>query len=132
MVHGLGGRRYDLILIQRVIAYQNPTALFMHSGANQGKTDGDLALMGQALANEVQQFLGESDNESVTRINFIGYSLGGLIIRSALPLLMQHRAKFRSLVTIGTPHLGYLYQKGTLFNTGMMLVNKLGEQQVLT
>ena len=33
---------------------------------------------------------------------------------------------------MGSPHLGYLYKSGTLFNTGMWLANKLGEQQVLT
>ena len=28
--------------------------------------------------------------------------------------------------------MGYLYKSGTLFNTGMWLANKLGDQQVLT
>ena len=68
----------------------------------------------------------------MTRISFIGYSLGGLIVRAALLLLGDHKSKFYSLVTIGTPHLGYLYKKGALFNTGMMLFNKLGEQRVLS
>ena len=42
-----------------MIAYQNPSALFMHSGANETKTDGELGQMGQALAHEIQEFLTE-------------------------------------------------------------------------
>jgi len=57
LVHGFGGRRFDLHLIQKIIAYEHPKALFMHSGSNEGKTDGNLDGMGQNLAQEVIGFI---------------------------------------------------------------------------
>ena len=58
----------------------------MHSGANQGKTEGDLSEMGTKLANEIMQHVRGLQSDDVD-ISFIGYSLGGLIIRAALPHL---------------------------------------------
>jgi hypothetical protein len=105
----------------------------MHSGSNEGKTDGDLASQGLALSQEISQFVSEhAYSDIINRISFVGYSLGGLIIRAALPNLHSLRSKFYAFVTLGSPHLGYLYKKGTLFNTGMWIFNKVGESQVLT
>ena len=46
----------------------------------------------------------------VARLSFIGHSLGGIIVRAALthPLLRQHRAKFHTFCSLGSPHLGSL------------------------
>ena len=57
LVHGFGGSKFDLHLIQKVIAYQNPRAMFMHSGSNEGKTDGDIGKMGVNLSQEVLTFI---------------------------------------------------------------------------
>ena len=57
LVHGFGGRRYDLHLVQKTIAYEHPKAMFMHSASNEGKTDGSLAQMGSNLASEINKFI---------------------------------------------------------------------------
>ena len=57
MAHGFGGRKFDLHLMQKVIAMEQPAAHFMHSEANQGKTDGDIKEMGTRLAQEVLLYI---------------------------------------------------------------------------
>lgn len=66
------------------------------------------------------------------KISFIGYSLGGTIIRAALPHLHAYRMKFHGYVSLGSPHLGYFYKKGTLFNTGMWLINSINDSPVIS
>jgi hypothetical protein len=42
--------------------------------------------MGTKLANEVHQYIREyCPGNQLARITFVGYSLGGLIVRAALP-----------------------------------------------
>jgi len=43
--------------------------------------------MGKRLAEEVRRFIKEWCPNGCTRLSFIGHSLGGLIIRSAIPNL---------------------------------------------
>jgi hypothetical protein len=45
--------------------------------------------------------------------------MGGLIIRAALPLLERHRFNMRLYVSLGTPHLGYLFHNSSLTKVGM-------------
>lgn len=63
------------------------------SSSNEGRTEGDISLMGLRLANEVDHHINRnygnilSCSSSGLKISFIGHSMGGLIIRSALPKL---------------------------------------------
>jgi hypothetical protein len=45
--------------------------------------------------------------------------MGGLIVRAALPLLERHRFSMRLYVSLGTPHLGYLFHNSSLTKAGM-------------
>jgi pimeloyl-ACP methyl ester carboxylesterase len=46
--------------------------------------------MGTRLAHEVREFISDwGPAKRVTRISFIGHSMGGLIIRGALPMLEE-------------------------------------------
>jgi predicted alpha/beta superfamily hydrolase len=64
-----------------------PDAMFLCSTANEeGLTEGSIFEMGERLANEVIQYIREScPGANLSRLTFIGHSLGGLIIRAALP-----------------------------------------------
>ena len=42
-------------------------------------------------------------------MSFIGHSIGGLIIRAALPHLAEYAPKFFTYISLGSPHLGYMY-----------------------
>ena len=49
----------------------------------------------------------------------IGFSMGGLIVRAALPHLEKYKDKMHGFMTLCSPHLGYMYKAGKLFSTGM-------------
>jgi alpha-beta hydrolase superfamily lysophospholipase len=79
--------------------------------------------MGQKLADEVHQYINEScPGSQLGRLSFIGHSMGGLIIRSALPHLDKYKDKFHGYLTLCSPHLGYMYKSSKLVNTGMSVM----------
>ena len=64
----------------------------MCSSCNESDTTGDIGEMGKKLALEVEKFIIENCLEgSLFRVSFIGYSLGGVIIRAALPFLEKYK-----------------------------------------
>jgi alpha-beta hydrolase superfamily lysophospholipase len=73
----------------------------------------------------VFQFIRENcPGNQLSRISFVGHSMGGLIIRACLPYLDKYRDKMHGFVTLCTPHLGYMYKTSKLFSTGMWLMRK--------
>jgi len=46
--------------------------------------------MGERLAKEVKNYIAEWCPDLLTKLSFIGHSLGGVIIRSALPHLQEY------------------------------------------
>lgn len=56
--------------------------------------------------------------KSFKRLSFIGHSLGGLIIRSALPYLEEFKDKMHLFMTLSSPHLGYMYHQSKLVDAG--------------
>jgi len=95
------------------------------SSINEGRTDGDILEMGERLAAEIMTFIKENfPGDMLAKITFVAHSMGGLICRAAFPHLEHLKAKFHTLVTLGTPHLGYMYNSSKLFDTGMWLIRK--------
>jgi len=65
--------------------------------------------MGKRLAKEVEMTINsnyEDKNITIKKISFIGHSLGGVIIRAALPYLEKYKDMMYSLMTFSSPHLG--------------------------
>lgn len=87
MCHGFQGSSFDMRTFKNIISVALPEALFLCSTSNEeGHTEGNIFDMGVRLADEVKQFIREScPGSNLARITFIGHSLGGLIIRAALP-----------------------------------------------
>ncbi len=77
--------------LRNQIAEAYPDSVILLSSANENNTDGDIMEMGERLAYEVKQYIQFSCNEvKVDKISFIGHSLGGLIVRAALPFLAEY------------------------------------------
>ena len=56
----------------------------------------------------------------------MGFSMGGLIIRSAIPYLPYRYLKcFYNFISMSTPHLGCQYKANRLIDTGMWIIEKL-------
>jgi triacylglycerol esterase/lipase EstA (alpha/beta hydrolase family) len=88
--------------------------------------------MGLRLAKEVQQFVIEfCPGTTLGKINFVAFSLGGLIARAAFPHLEAIKSKFNSFVSLSSPHLGYMYNSNKIFDTGMWLLKKWNKSKSL-
>jgi hypothetical protein len=59
------------------------------------------------------------------RLSFIGYSLGGIVIRAALPHLTELASKMHLYLSLSSPHLGCAKGKSALVNTGLWLIRNL-------
>ena len=55
----------------------------------------------------------------------LGHSMGGLIIRSALPRLYKLKPKFYSFVSFSSPHIGYAYSSSKLVDAGLWFINTM-------
>lgn len=130
LVHGFQGTSFDMRLIKNSIALLHPQSLYLLSTANEHDTEAAIEIMGERLAEEVKTFVkewrpGSSSEPSLGRLSFIAHSAGGLIVRSALPLLSEYRRHMYTFMTFSTPHLGYIYPASSLFNAGLWIAKKL-------
>ncbi len=124
LVHGFQGNSYDMKLIKNNLGLVNSSLVFLSSNANQDDTECDFEEMGKRLANEVRSYLKEWSEGGILfkKISFVGHSIGGLIIRSALPHLMDYSEKFFIFMSLSTPHLGYVYSSSTIVDAGLWLL----------
>jgi triacylglycerol esterase/lipase EstA (alpha/beta hydrolase family) len=77
--------------------------------------------MGRRLAIEVTKYL--ELLKKPFKLSFIGHSMGGLIIRSALGFITHLHKNLHAYVSICSPHLGYLYTASKLVQAGLWLLN---------
>lgn len=133
LVHGFQATSYDMKSIKNHLALRYPDAQFLCSTENETNTNGDIAEMGTKLACEVIKFIKRyySDLSALDKIIFVGHSLGGVITRTALPLLADYRNKMYSLITLSSPHLGCCYQNSKLVNAGLWFLQKWNNSQCL-
>lgn len=88
--------------------------------------------MGDRLAKEVNQYVIEfCPGTNLSKISFVGFSLGGLIARAAFPHLESLANKFQTFISLSTPHLGYMYNSNKLFDTGMWFLKKWNKSKSL-
>jgi len=133
MQHGFQGNSFDMRTLKNMIAIAMPEAIFLCASSNEQDSDCDINDQGYKLAQEVFQFIRENcPGNQLSRITFIGHSMGGLIIRCALPYLDKFKDKMHGFVTLCTPHLGYMYKTSKLFSTGMWLLKKWKKSPSLT
>jgi hypothetical protein len=124
-VHGFQANSLDLRCISNQVSLIKSNTMLLCSTRNELKTDGDIEKMGKRLAREVFEYLDDWENSVVpSKISFIGHSLGGLIIRAALPLLERISDKLNFYMTFSTPHLGYIYNSSALVDAGMWFIKK--------
>ncbi len=125
LVHGFEGNSNDMRIIKNEIGLINPSIVFLPSQANQEDTGCDVIQMGKKLATEVKTYIKEWNNGLIfKKISFIGHSIGGVIIRAALPNLEEFKDKFWFYISLSSPHLGYVFSDSTLIKTGMWVLKK--------
>ncbi|KAL5703662.1 hypothetical protein ACHQM5_022189 [Ranunculus cassubicifolius] len=107
---------------------------------NEERTSGDIREMGASLAEEVIAFI-KRKIEKFSRcggfrnikLSFVGHSIGNVIIRTALTeSKMEPFLKYLyTYMSVSGPHLGYLYNSNSLFNSGLWLMKKLNATQCI-
>merc|ERR1712113_18662 len=124
-VHGFQGNSFDMRLMKSNIALLYPDATFLCSNSNEANTEGDINEMGIRLAQEVVNYICDwCPGSALGRLSFIAHSLGGLIVRAALPLLHEYNSKMYTILTFSTSHLGIFQDKISLFNTGFWVLKQ--------
>lgn len=126
LVHGFQASSIDMKLLKNSISTVHPEAIFLLSKKNENETEGDIEEMGVRLAAEVEEFIEQyCPGSSLGRLSFIAHSMGGLITRSALPYLEKFKGLMTTFMTLGTPHLGYMYYNSSrLVDAGMWVLKK--------
>ncbi|XP_075454189.1 protein FAM135A isoform X3 [Ascaphus truei] len=126
-VHGLDGNSADLRLVKTYIELGLPGGRkdFLMSERNQNDTFADFDSMTDRLLDEIIQYI-QIYNLTISRISFIGHSLGNLIIRSVLsrPRFKCYLNKLYTFLSLSGPHLGTLYNSSALVNTGLWFMQK--------
>jgi len=132
LVHGFQGSSYDLRLLKNSISLVYPQSVFLCSSANEDDTEVCIKIMGSKLAEEVVNFINDTcPSQTLGRLSFISHSLGGLIVRAALPRLSDYAHLFYTYMTFSTPHLGYMYNPNRLVDAGMWFLKKWRKSQCL-
>ncbi|XP_045150314.1 protein FAM135A [Echinops telfairi] len=126
-VHGLDGNSADLRLVKTYIKLGLPGGRidFLMSERNQNDTFADFDSMTDRLLDEIIQYI-QIYSLTVSKISFIGHSLGNLIIRSVLtrPRFKYYLHKLHTFLSLSGPHLGTLYNSSALVNTGLWFMQK--------
>uniref|UniRef100_A0AC11CRH1 Family with sequence similarity 135 member A n=1 Tax=Ovis aries TaxID=9940 RepID=A0AC11CRH1_SHEEP len=126
-VHGLDGNSADLRLVKTYIELGLPGERidFLMSERNQNDTFADFDSMTDRLLDEIIQYI-QIYSLTVSKISFIGHSLGNLIIRSVLtrPRFKYYLSRLHTFLSLSGPHLGTLYNSSALVNTGLWFMQK--------
>ncbi|KAJ8359962.1 hypothetical protein SKAU_G00164870 [Synaphobranchus kaupii] len=126
-VHGLDGNSADLRLVKTYLELGLPGAHidFLMSERNQNDTFADFNSMTDRLLEEILQHI-RLYHLTVSRISFVGHSLGNLIVRSVLarPGFRCYLSRLHTFLSLSGPHLGTLYNSSTLVNTGLWFMQK--------
>ena len=62
-----------------------------------------------------------------TKISFISHSLGGIIVRAALPLLEHLKDKMHLFLSLNSPHLGFLKNSHTHIDIGIWFMKLMSK-----
>nr|XP_002131288.1 protein FAM135B-like isoform X2 [Ciona intestinalis] len=146
MVHGLDGTSNDLRLVRTYLqlgfsstckenGQSEGTCDFLMSEANEDDTYADINLMTEKLVDEILQHIRSHyyTKADPKLISFVGHSLGGVLIRSAISHKRLHhlRDRFQTFLTFSTPHCGTVFNNSTLVNTGLWLIQKWKKSECL-
>jgi len=118
-----------------------PEAMFLVSTTNENETNSRIERLGLRLSREVTKYIqtylngarktGSTHHNYLQKLSFVGHSLGGIIIREALKNLKDYREYFWSFVSLGSPHLGYMYNSNSLINAGIWFIRKWNDSDSL-
>jgi len=115
-VHGLGGSEDDLLALATELMTRDENSVILRVSCNTPMRSFDgVVAGGERIVDEVETFAEEYDEKRkgpLTKISFVGNSMGGLYCRYALTRLYERETKtilgmeMHTFMTTATPHLG--------------------------
>lgn len=115
-VHGLGGSEDDLLALATELMNGDENSVILRVSCNTPMRSFDgVVAGGERIVDEVETFAEEYDEKRkgpLTKISFVGNSMGGLYCRYALTRLYERETKtilgmeMHTFMTTATPHLG--------------------------
>jgi triacylglycerol esterase/lipase EstA (alpha/beta hydrolase family) len=120
-------------IFKTYITLCNSEAYLLCSKANENSTENDIAEMGKRLAAEIEDYidLWFPRAERLTKITFLSHSLGGLVVRAALPLLAKYKDKMWNFISFSSPHLGCAFGESKIVSMGLWVLKKWFDSQSL-
>eukprot|EP00127_Corallochytrium_limacisporum_P000126 Clim_evm9s5 gene=Clim_evmTU9s5 len=124
-VHGFMGSSIDLRLLRNHIWLLFPDTQCLMSTCNEKDTGVSIAKLAENLREEIKAFLKEPE-EPITRVSFVGHSLGNIVIRCALSdhVFARTLPKLHTYLSLAGPHLGVRYGTQPLVGMGLWFLQK--------
>ncbi|KAF8822230.1 serine esterase (DUF676) protein, partial [Cardiosporidium cionae] len=132
LVHGYNGNSADMTEIKNYLSFLYPQCYFLVSKINEDAANGDIFTMGKYLASEICLQLDNLNASSAfDKISFVSFSLGGLIVRAALPHLLAYANKFYTFLSLASPHLGYICNFNKWIDAGLWMLNTFSQEECM-
>lgn len=128
LLHGFEGTSFDLRNLRSILGYYLQEYKFVLSESNENNTNESIEQLGLRFSIEVRENIKNLPLNSILEISFIGHSLGGLIVRAALPNLKDFSKNLKTYVSLSTPHLGSCSNR-FLVSTGLKMLCRFKNNQ---
>lgn len=123
-VHGYQGNSFDFQKAKNYLRKVNKSTHILIIESITNEMNQSIEHLGSQTAEEITKYINNS-LYFFTSINFVGFSLGGLIARSAFSHLKEHWPKFNLFITFSSPHLGISECDNNLVNLGVWYLIKV-------
>jgi pimeloyl-ACP methyl ester carboxylesterase len=125
LVHGYQGNCFDMSLMKNYLQMAYPHTVFHASTVNEGHHETTIQQQAERLARDVLSTIEECGIEArIGKLSFVGHSMGGLVIRAALPYLEKYAGLMHSFISLSTPHLGTAGKSNKLIGFGIWFLKK--------
>lgn len=126
LCHGFQGSHLDMLKLAHYFRLFNHEVTYICSRCYEQDSSISIAQMGNRLAKEVESHISMYlEDGRLGSISFVGHSLGGLVLRAALPHLEKYRDYMKTLITFSSPHLGVSSGDSMLVETGKFVLIRL-------
>ena len=133
LIHGDNGCHKDMKLYRRFIGMILPNSLCLSAKSLKNYKNKCIIEMAKDLANEIIYTVKKQGN--IGHISFIAHTLGGIVVRAALPFLESLKENMNTFLSLGTPHLGQgissqknILESSKIFFWGGLMTNKFEDQ----
>ena len=130
MVHGYQGSSIDLEKARNFMNLYNPQCYGLLIRTIEDDIDNPIEKLGEAVAQEIRLHVLNSLN-NYRRVNFIGYSLGGIIARESLKHLQRFKELMNVFISFASPHAGIRDASNPLVRTGIWFLTNFDKNKNL-